>query len=287
MPSLWIDSDTPATTPTQGGGITTGTWMFADVDIWITSFRYYRGAAFSVGPHVGLIYNTSGSVLAQKTYASEVSGTGWRMQALDTPLHITAGTSFCAAVFSGEGDYAGTSGAFSSQIDNSPLHGYESSAAPGGGNGVFATGGTPTFPTATFGQTAYFADVVYQTTAPNSLPIANAGSTQVVDSGTGVTLNGSASSDPGGSITAYTWRQISGFSITLSSLAAAQPTFTTPMVTATSQLTFGLVVTDNEGGDSIEDTVSVFVSPTRAQYQLKAGVLVPVNSYSMQGGVLV
>ena len=261
--------------------------MFADVDIWITDFRYYRGTAFSVGPHIGIIYDTTGHEMAQKTFASEASGTGWRTQVLDSPLHITAGTPFCAAIFSGAGDYVGTSNVFGSQLNNVPLHGFQSGLAPGGGNGVFSGGGTPTFPSASFNQTAYFTDVVYQTSSPNTLPIANAGSNQNVNSGVVVTLNGSASSDPDGTIAAYSWRQISGFEVTLSSPSAAQPTFTAPVVANNAQLTFGLIVTDNDADDSIEDTVSVFVTPTAAQYQLKAGELVTTTNYKMQGGELV
>jgi hypothetical protein len=261
--------------------------MFADVDIWITHSRYYRTDNFSVGPHRGLIYSQAGAVLAQKTYASEATGIGWRTQAFDTPLHIVAGTPFCAALFSAAGDYAGTGTVFASQLDNAPLHGYQSSGAPGGGNGVFDTSGAAAFPTGSFNQTAYFADIVYETSAPNALPVANAGIDQTVASKTTVTLNGSASSDPDGTITGYTWRQLSGFAVTLSSTSVAQPTFTAPTVSSASLLTFGLVVTDNGSASSTENTVSINVQPpTAARYQLRSGVLEPVEDYRLTSGKL-
>ena len=287
MPSLWNDATTPATTPTQGGGITTGTWMFADVDIWITRFRYYRGSQFSVGPHRGLIYAQGGSILAQKVYASEATGTGWRLQALDTALKINANTPFLVAIFSGAGDYVGTSGVFASQLNAAPLHGYASSASPGGGNGVFATGGSPTYPTSTFNNTAYFADIVYQTTAPNVTPVANAGANQTVASKATVTLDGSASTDADGTIASYAWRQISGYTVTLSSATVVKPTFTAPLVQDNTMLTFGLTVTDNGGASSLEKTTSVFVQPpTTSTYQLQNGTLKAVKQYQLNNGQL-
>jgi len=95
----------------------------------------------------------------------------------------------------------------------------------------------------------------------NSLPVANAGSNQSVNSGATVTLNGTASSDSDGSITGYTWTQTAGTAVTLSSATAAQPTFTAPSVSASTTLTFSLRVTDDRGASSDLASVSVVVSP--------------------------
>jgi len=94
-------------------------------------------------------------------------------------------------------------------------------------------------------------------TSGNTLPTANAGADQSVTTSTSVTLDGSASADPDGSIASYSWRQISGTSVSLSSTTVQKPTFTSPGSTAT--LVFGLTVTDNLGGVSPEDTVTVLV----------------------------
>src|SRR5262245_28965690 len=95
----------------------------------------------------------------------------------------------------------------------------------------------------------------------NSLPVANAGSAQTVNSGATVTLNGSASSDPDGTISAYTWTQTAGTAVTLSSPSVAQPTFTAPSVGASTTLTFSLRVTDDRGASSDLATASVTVNP--------------------------
>src|SRR5688572_23981302 len=78
----------------------------------------------------------------------------------------------------------------------------------------------------------------------NSLPVANAGANQSVTSGSNVVLDATASSDPDGSVIGYRWTQTAGTAITLSSITAAQPTFSAPAVSATTTLSFSLRVTD-------------------------------------------
>ncbi len=96
---------------------------------------------------------------------------------------------------------------------------------------------------------------------PNTPPTANAGSPQTVSGGALVTLNGSASSDPDGSIASYAWTQTAGTAVTLSSTTGSQPTFTAPVVSAAATLTFSLTVTDNAGATSTASTVNVTVNP--------------------------
>lgn len=101
--------------------------------------------------------------------------------------------------------------------------------------------------------------------AANTAPIANAGANQTVSSGVTVTLNGSASSDPDGSIASYAWTQTAGTpAVTLTNGTTAQPTFPAPTVVAAATLTFSLVVTDNRGAASPAATVNVLVNPVAA-----------------------
>ena len=96
----------------------------------------------------------------------------------------------------------------------------------------------------------------------NTAPIANAGSNQTVTSGVTVTLNGTASSDPDGTIASYAWTQTAGTpTVTLTSGTTSQPTFPAPTVATAASLTFSLVVTDNRGATSPAASVNVTVNP--------------------------
>ncbi len=88
----------------------------------------------------------------------------------------------------------------------------------------------------------------------NQAPIANAGPNQIVDEGTIVTLDGSASTDPDNEPLTYLWTASTG--ITLSSDTVSNPTFTAPEVNEINMLRFTLVVNDGTS-NSQPDTVYV------------------------------
>ena len=95
----------------------------------------------------------------------------------------------------------------------------------------------------------------------NIPPVADAGPPQTVDEDVLVTLNGTNSSDPDGSVVAYAWTQTGGPTVTLTGADTATPTFTTPQVTSAGVvLTFSLVVTDDLGLQSNPDTTTVTIT---------------------------
>ncbi len=100
-------------------------------------------------------------------------------------------------------------------------------------------------------------DVTVTVRHVNRKPTAAAGSDQMVDEGTTVTLDGSGSSDPDGDSVSYSWEQTAGPTVTLSSTTAASPTFTAPDVTTNTTLTFRLTASD--GSLSATDDVTVTV----------------------------
>lgn len=94
-----------------------------------------------------------------------------------------------------------------------------------------------------------FADVNYP-------PVARAGKDRTVRAGDEVTLDGSESSDPDGTISSYLWSQLSGTTVSLTGANSAIATFTAPSSAA--ELTFELTVTDDEGATG-RDTVAISV----------------------------
>lgn len=91
----------------------------------------------------------------------------------------------------------------------------------------------------------------------NVAPTANAGADQTLNELSAVTLNGSGT-DTDGTIASYAWTQTNGSSVTLANADQAQATFTAPDVTADTELSFKLTVTDDKGATA-EDTVTITV----------------------------
>jgi len=98
----------------------------------------------------------------------------------------------------------------------------------------------------------------------NRPPTANAGPPQTVNALTTVTLNGNGSSDPDtGDVLTYAWSQTAGPAVTLSSATAASPTFTAPLVTGDTTLTFRLIVNDGAVASG-PSTVNILVQFAKA-----------------------
>ena len=98
--------------------------------------------------------------------------------------------------------------------------------------------------------------VVINMVNTNIIPVANAGVDQSVNNNELVTLDGSSSFDPDGTIESYEWSQLSGTNVVLSSADQQTTTFTSP--NESDILVFILSIGDELGGvDS--DTVSVVV----------------------------
>ena len=94
----------------------------------------------------------------------------------------------------------------------------------------------------------------------NRLPRADAGEDLSVAGGSSVTLDGSGSLDPDGTIAGYQWAQTSGTGVSLSNADRVSTSFVAPNVDMTVTLTFRLTVTDDDGATASND-VSVTIQP--------------------------
>jgi hypothetical protein len=125
-----------------------------------------------------------------------------------------------------------------------------------------ATAGTLTFRlTVTDNRGLTASDDVQIVVLNNPAPIASAGADQSVRAGDTVTLDGSASSDPGGETITYNWQQVAGIDVTFTGGDTPQVTFTAPNESTT--IVFRLTVTDSSGLTSTDDVeVVVAGNPT-------------------------
>ncbi|MBS1598792.1 MAG: tandem-95 repeat protein [Bacteroidetes bacterium] len=140
------------------------------------------------------------------------------------------------------------------------------------------------------GATAKAQVKVTVTSAPNQAPIANAGGDKAITLPTSsVSLDGSASSDPDGTIASYNWAKISGpGTVTISNGTTAKPTITGLQA---GTYIFELTVTDNKGAtakDQVTVTVTSAAPPPNNQAPIaNAGpdqtITLPSNAANLNG----
>ena len=258
---------------------TTGVQFFVTFTGRINGVWFYK-ASTNTGTHIAALYTSTGTLLAQAPYTNETAS-GWQYQAFDSYVPVAANTTYVAAVFMPNGHYSTTKSVFANQAVAAHMitAPQSTSTTP---NGVYVLSTSLKFPTVSFGAVNYFIDVNYATL--NAPPIANSGPTQTANAYQTVSLNGTTSMALG-QVTGYSWRQVSGPAVTLSSTTAAQPTFVAPAGNGgvTSTLTFGLTVTDDQSQTSPESQTTVNVN-SAGFFMLIGGVWTPRQRFSLRDG---
>jgi hypothetical protein len=151
----------------NGTGLEVGVKFRSVSNGYITGIRFYKVFGMS-GVHVGELYNILGTRLGAATFTVE-SSTGWQTIQFATPIPVTAGTTYVAAVFSYDETYVGTPYYFNSAVVNSPL----TALAQGfdGNNGVYKYGASPVYPDQYAGNSPnYWVDAVFSLTNPGTIP---------------------------------------------------------------------------------------------------------------------
>ena len=269
--SIWSASDTPATaSDTDISGVEVGIKFRADVNGFIKGIRFYKGPA-NTGTHVGTLWSSAGTPLAQATFQNETSG-GWQQVLFTTPVAVTANTVYVASYYAPGGGYSVTPSQFQvAGVDNGVLHAPVTTEVSG--NGVYAYGASSSFPSSSWQATNYWVDVVFDTisgqpadtTAP-TVTINNPVSTATYSTGaTPLSIGGTASDNVG--VTQVTWTNDRGGSGTavgtsswmVSSIAlqsGANVITVTARDAANNTATGTLTVTYTPGSDTTPPTVS-------------------------------
>jgi len=151
--SLFSSSDTPANlSDPDTVQVNLGMKFVTSQSGTITGIRYYKGAG-DTGTHSGSLWTSSGTLLATATFTNETTS-GWQTVTFNSPVTVAAGTTYVASYHS-NGHYVSTGGYFTTAHTAGPL------TAPASGNGVYAYGNGNLFPTASYGATNYWVDVVF------------------------------------------------------------------------------------------------------------------------------
>jgi uncharacterized repeat protein (TIGR01451 family) len=155
--SIWPVTAVPENPSHDDSPATTGVKFRSDVSGNITGIRFYKGVGNN-GTHIGLLYSSSGTLLAQAAFSGETAS-GWQQVSFSTPVPIAANTTYVAAYFRNSA-FAYDSGYFTSTgVDNPPLHALRSGVD--GLNGVYAYGTSPAFPVNSWDDTNYWVDIVF------------------------------------------------------------------------------------------------------------------------------
>ena len=264
-----VTTPTVTTLNDNNGGIVSGMKFRATMNGIVTGIRFFKSTG-NTGTHTGLLYNTSGTLLAQAVFTGETA-TGWQQVSFTTPVSITGGQTYVAAYLSSGGNYNSTNSYFTVPAVNGPLTGLQDGTD--GTNGVYVYSNTPAYPTNSFQQSNYWVDLVY-----NNVTSANAGANQSITLPVStVTLNGSGST---GNISSYAWTLVSGPNTPV----ITTPTTVSTTVTGLIQGTYIFQLSINAGASTSQTTVTVNPAPPpSANAGVRQSITLPVTTATLNG----
>ncbi len=187
---------TPGTVDSgDGSSVELGVKFRSEAAGQITGIRFYKATA-NTGTHIGSLWTSSGTLLAQATFSGE-SASGWQQVSFTTPVSIQPETTYVAGYLAPKGHYSANGPTLSTGVDSPPLHALANSLSV---NGVYAYSSSSTFPTNTFNASNYWVDVNFAPAAPAQPPgqptgvSATAGSEQAMVNWTAPASGGSPTS---------------------------------------------------------------------------------------------
>jgi hypothetical protein len=158
-------TQTPSTgTENDGRPLEVGVKFTSSVAGTITGIRFYKTSG-NTGTHIGELYSSTGTRLAQATFSGETSS-GWQQVSFSSPVSINANTVYVAACFSSGGGYTSTANYFSTAVVNGTLTALADGTS--GVNGVYVYTSAPAFPSAGYLQSNYWVDVVFSSASGNA-----------------------------------------------------------------------------------------------------------------------
>jgi hypothetical protein len=173
--SVWNSSATPDLVDSEdSNAVELGLKFRSDVSGVVTGVRFYKAAA-NTGTHTGHLWSNTGNLLGSVTFVNETAS-GWQLASFDTPVPVTANTTYVISYFVPNGHYSANRAFFGSTgIDNPPLHALASGVD--GSNGVFNYGSTSSFPSDSWNDCNYWVDPVFSGNVPLAISAVTATTT--------------------------------------------------------------------------------------------------------------
>ena len=156
---LFESTAVPATTDAgDTSAVSLGVKFSTTVAGFVTGVRFYKSAT-NTGTHVGSLWSSTGTRLAQATFTNETTS-GWQTVTFAQPVQLEVGQVYVASYHAPSGHYSASGAFFAQPWDNTVL------TAPSGANGVYRYG-SDAFPNSSWNSSNYWVDPVFQ---PGSAP---------------------------------------------------------------------------------------------------------------------
>ena len=159
-----VTSPSPSSNYIGTAPLEVGMKFSSSVNGYISGLRYYKGVG-AQGTHIGNLWNSNGTKLASATFTVETAS-GWQTVTFTTPVAITANTIYVVSYFSPHGDFVYTNNYFTTSMANGPLTALASTANQI--NGVYVNTTSSAFPTKSYLDRNYWADVIFSSSATSS-----------------------------------------------------------------------------------------------------------------------
>lgn len=161
--NIYEPTDVPDVVDTDDGNtpVTVGNKFSSSIGGYLKGLRFYKGANVA-GTYTGLLYDfTSGDQLRSATF-TVTPGPGWQEVRFATPIYLTAGQVYVAAVHNTAGYYSFEDAGLNTPVTSGP---FTVPAGNGGGdqtsNGLYNYGAAPSFPNNSYNNSNYMIDVVF------------------------------------------------------------------------------------------------------------------------------
>ncbi len=218
--------------------VTVGVAFTTSSDGDVTGVRFYKGPS-NTGTHVGELWDSSGNLLESVDFTDETAS-GWQDASFTSPVAVTAGSTYVASYFAPDGEYAYTHGGLTDAVSAPPLTALGAASSPEG-NGLYAYGASPTYPTSTYQADNYYVDVDFTTSAPPPAPPGAPTDVTAVGGDAAATVRWTPPTDP---VTSYTVTSSMDDSQTV---AAPSTTVSFTGLTNGTSYTFTVTATNNAG----------------------------------------